>query len=235
MTIMAQDNIQEQINEINRKLDIVLEEVMAQRETRQSLEDLTADLTIVGNDVFKSTVEELETAGVELDSEAVKQLMLKMVRNVDTLNETFEMLESFSDLIKDVTPVIHQMGLDGINKMHEFEQKGYFEFLQESMKIVDNVVMHFSADDVKMLADNVVSILETVKGLTQPEMLRAINSGLVVYKSIQIRNVKEYSMWKAIRAMNSPEMKKGIGFMITFLQNITVEMEKVKSEQIFKN
>ena len=232
---MAQDNMQEQINEINRKLDLVLEEVMAQRETRQSLEDLTSDLTIVGNDVFKSTVTELENAGVELDGEAVKQLVLKLIRNVDTLNEMFEMLESFSDLIKDITPVVHQMGLDGINMMHEFEQKGYFEFLRESIKIIDNVVMHFTADDVKMLADNVVSILETVKGLTQPEMLRAINSGLVVYKSIQIRNVKEYSMWKAIRAMNSPEMKKGIGFMITFLQNITSEMEKVKSEQILNN
>ena len=67
---MAKDNMQEQINEINRKLDLVLDEVMAQRETRQSLEDLTSDLTIVGNDVFKSTVAELENAGVELDGEA---------------------------------------------------------------------------------------------------------------------------------------------------------------------
>jgi len=193
---MAKDNIQEQINEINRKLDIVLEEVMAQRETRQSIEDLTTDLTIVGKDVFKSTVTELDNAGVEIDGEAVKQLMLKMVRNVDTLNEMFEMLESANDLVKDVTPILHQMGLDGIHLMNEFEQKGYFEFMKEAMKIID--------------------------------MLKAINSGLVVYKSIEIDNVEEYSIWRAMKAMNSKEMKKGIGFMITFLQNIAKETEKVK-------
>ena len=141
---MAKDNIQEQINEINRKLDIVLEEVMAQKETRQSIEDLTTDLTIVGKDVFKSTVTELDNAGVEIDGEAVKQLMLKLVRNVDTLNEMFEMLESANDLVKDVTPILHQMGLDGIHLMNEFEQKGYFEFMKESMKIFDNIVTHFS-------------------------------------------------------------------------------------------
>ena len=226
---MAKDNIQEQINEINRKLDIVLEEVLAQRETRQSIEDLTTDLTIVGSDVFKSTVTELDNAGIEIDGEAVKQLMLKLVRNVDTLNEMFEMMESVNDLAKDVSPILHQMGLDGIHMMNEFEQKGYFEFMRETINIFDNVVTHFSAEDVRLLADNVVTILETVKNLTQPDMLKAINSGLIVYKSIEIEDVEEYSMWKAIRAMNSKEMKRGIGFMITFLQNIAKETEKAKA------
>ena len=207
----------------------MLEEVLAQRETRQSIEDLTSDLTIVGSDVFKSTVTELDNAGVEIDGEAVKQLLLKLVRNVDTLNEMFEMMESVNDLAKDVSPILHQMGLDGIHMMNEFEQKGYFEFMRETMNIFDNVVAHFSAEDVKLLADNVVTILETVKNLTQPDMLKAINSGLIVYKSIEIEDVEEYSMWKAIRAMNSKEMKRGIGFMITFLQNIAKETEKAKA------
>ena len=227
---MAKDNIQEQINDINRKLDIVLEEVLAQKETRQSIEDLTTDLTIVGKDVFKSTVSELENAGVELDGEAVKQLMLKLIRNVGTINEMFEMLESANDLVKDVSPILHQMGLDGIHMMNEFEQKGYFDFMREAMNIMDNVVEHFTVKDVRLLADNAVTILETVKNLTQPDMLKAINSGLIVYKSIEIEDVEEYSMWRAIKAMNSKEMKKGIGFMITFLQNIAKETEKAKQK-----
>ena len=223
---MAKDNIQEQINEINRKMDIILEEVMAQRETRQSIEDLTSDLTLVGTDVFKSTVTELENAGVELDGEAVKQLMLKLVRNVGTINEMMEMMESVNDLVKDVSPIIQQMGLDGIHMMHEFEEKGYFEYMKEAMKIFENITKHFSVDDVKMLADNSVTILETIKSLTQPEMLKAINSGLVVYKSIDVRGVPEYSLFKAMMAMNSKEMRRGIGFMITFLKNIARETDK---------
>ena len=223
---MANDNIQEQINDINRKLDLVLDEMMAQRETRQSIEDLTSDLTIVGTDFFKATVTELDNAGIELDGEAVKQLMFKLVRNVGTLNEMFEMMESVNDLVKDASPILHQMGLDGITMMNQFEQKGYFDFYREALNIMDNVVGHFSVEDVRLLADNVVTILETVKSLTQPDMLKAINSGLVVYKSIEVEDIEEYSIWKAIKAMNSKEMKRGIGFMITFLQNIAKETEK---------
>ena len=227
---MANDNIQGQINEINRKLDLVLEEMMAQRETRQSIEDLSSDLTIVGTDFFKATVTELDNAGIEVDGEAVKQLMFKLVRNVGTLNEMFEMMESVNDLVKDASPILHQMGLDGINMMNRFEQKGYFDFMREGMNIMDNVIEHFSVEDVRMLADNVVTILETVKSLTQPDMLKAINSGLVVYKSIEVEDIEEYSIWKAIKAMNSKEMRRGIGFMITFLQNIAKETEKKETK-----
>ncbi len=223
---MDNNNMQEQINEINRKLDLVLEEVMAQRETRQSIEDLTADLTIVGKDAFSSVVTELDNAGVELDGEAVKMLMLKFVRNIDTINEMFEMLESANDFLKDVSPVLHQMGLDGIKMMNEMEQKGYIDFFREGMNIMDNIVTHFSTDDVKLLADNIVTIMETVKELTQPDMLKAINSGVVVYKSIDVEDIPEYSMFKAMREMNSKEMRRGIGFMITFLKNIAHETEK---------
>jgi len=223
---MAKENIQEQINDINRKLDIVLEEVMAQKETRQSIEDLASDITLVGTDVFKSTVIELDNAGIELDGEAVKQLMLKMIRNVGTINEMFEMMESVNDLVKDVSPVLHQMGLDGIKLMNEMEQKGYIDFFKEGMNVVKNIVDHFSVDDVKELADSVVTILETVKSLTQPEMLKAMNSGLVVYKSIDVNSVPEYSLFKAAKAMNSKEMRRGLGFMITFLKNIARETDK---------
>ena len=227
---MANDNIQEQINEINRKLDIVLEEVMAQRATRQSIEDLTTDLSIIGKDVFKNTVVELENAGVELDGEAVKMLMLKLVRNIDTINQTFEMLESANDFVKDVTPILHQVGLDGIKLMHEFEQKGYFDFMRASMKIIDNIVTHYTEEDVKLLADNIVTIMETVKNLTQPEMLKAINNGLVVYRSIEVDDVEEVSLWKAMREMNSKEMRKSLGFLITFMKNIAAETNVARNK-----
>ena len=223
---MNEKNMQEQIDAMNRKLDLVLEELHAQREVRTDLSDLSADLYNVGKDMFGAAVTELDNAGVEIDGEAVKVLMLKIIRNIGTLNELFDMLESGYDLIRDISPVLHQIGLDGINAMHDLELKGYVDFVKESGKIIDNIVTHFSTEDVRLLADNVVTILETVKNLTQPEMLGAINNGVVVYKSLDVNNIPEYSLFKAARAMNSPELRKGLGFMITFLKNIATESEK---------
>lgn len=223
-------DVQEQINAINRKLDIVLEEIYVQKQKRQELEDLVTDLSIIGNDVFKASVYELDHAGVELDSEALKSLFFKLLRNVGTLNDMVEMMESASDLVKDVSPIIHQMGLQGISRMNELEQKGYIDFIKEIFSIADNVIQHFSKEDVRLLADNVVTILETVKNLTQPEMLGAMNNAVNIYKKIETNNIPEYSLWKAFKEMRSPEMRKGIGFMITFLKNIADESKNSPSK-----
>ncbi len=220
---MTDQDIQIKFDDINRKLDIVLEEVMAQKQSRQTVEDLVTDVSLIGTDMFKASVVELDNAGIELDAEALKQLAFKFIRNINTINELFEMLESANDLLKDVSPIIHQIGLDSIHKMNEFEQKGYFTFIAELGKMIDNIVTHFSAKDVKLLADNIVPMLEMVKNLTQPEMLKAFNNGINVYKSLDTENIPEYSLWKAFKELNSPEMKKGLGFMITFLKNIAKE------------
>ena len=216
-------NMQEQIDALNRKMDIILEEIYVQRQKRQEVEDLITDLSIIGNDLFKATVDELDHAGVEVDGEALKNLVFRLMRNIGNLNEILGMTESAVDLASDVAPILHQMGLDGINYMNELEKKGYFDFGKAVFEIIDNIVTHFTVEDVRLLADNIVTILETVKNLTQPEMLGAMNNAVSIYKKLDTHDIQEMSLWKALKELRSPEMKKGLGFMITFLKNVADE------------
>lgn len=217
---MSDTNIQAQIDALNRKMDLILEEVYAQREMRESMLDLADDAYIIGKDVFKNTVIQLDKAGVEIDPEAVAGIGLKLVGNIGTINEFLETLESINDFMKDVGPIVHQAGLDAIHKLHELEQKGYIDFFRELSRSLDNIVTHYTAEDVRALSDNVVFILETIRNLTQPDMLKAINNALLIYKNLDMENVEEYSLFKAMMEFRKPEMKKGIGFMITFLKKM---------------
>jgi uncharacterized protein YjgD (DUF1641 family) len=220
---MSEILIQSQIDEINHKLDIILEEVYAQKETRENLVDLIDDLTIVGKDFFRTTVVELDKAGIELDRDQLAVMILRAIRNIGSFNQLLETLESFNDLMKDMTPIIHQVGLDAINKMNELEQKGYIAFFKELSNVLDNVVTHYSTDDIKALSDNIVSILETIRNLTQPDMLKAMNNAVNVFKKLEMKDIPEYSMWKLIRELRDPELRKGIGLMVTFLKNLSRE------------
>ena len=129
--------------------------------------------------------------------------------------------ESLYDLMQDLGPVANEVIIDMIRKMHEFEQKGYFEFFSEITRAMDNIITHYSGEDVKLLADNVVTVMDTLKNITQPEMLQAMNNAVNVFQKLELDDIPEYSIWKAMKEMRSPEMKKGIGFMISFLKNLS--------------
>lgn len=227
---MAEKNIQTQIDEINSKLDFILEEIYEQKQARENINDLVQDVSIIGTDVFKTTVVQLDKAGVEIDGEVISNMGLKLLRNLENFNELLETLESAQDLVRDLSPIIHQVGLDAIHKMNELEQKGYIDFIKELTSIVDNIVTHFSTEDVRALADNIVTILETVKNLTQPDMLQAVNNAVMIFKNLDPTDVPEYSMWKLMKEFRSKEMRRGLGIMITFLKRMAAE-ESTENKQ----
>ncbi len=217
------NSIQIQIDDLHRKMDVLLEYVNKQRLNSEVVEDLIADVSIIGKDVYDSTVEELENREVEINPEELTELGISFLRNIKNFNMMIGTFESMVDLSKEVGPIANEMIIDFQKKLGEFEDKGYFDFFSEMTKIADNIVTHFSKEDVKMLADNIVPILETVKGITQPQMMSSITNAIKVYGSLEMDNIPEYSVWKLMREMNSPETKRAIGFMMTFLKNLSTK------------
>lgn len=221
-------NLEDKLNAVNGKLDTILEELNFQRNRRDQVEDLVKDVSLIGKDLFETTVNRLDKAGVEINGYDLEKLVLKIARNVKTFNILLDTFESGNDLFKDLSPVIRQMGLDLINKLHNLEEKGYFIFFRELLSIIDKIITHFTIDDLKSLADNIVTILETIKNLTQPDMLKAVNDAIAIYKNLETENVKEISMLKALRMMNSKDGKKAMGFIMTFLINVAKNSEQNK-------
>ena len=221
-------NIQIQIDELNAKLDIILDHVNSQRLKSQSVDDLVADFSIIGKDMYDSAVAELEDRSIEIDPEDVKMIALKLSRNIRNINGVLDTFESASDFLKDASPIMNEMIIDTIKKLHEFDQKGYFEFISEAGAIVDNIVTHFTREDIQLLADNIVTILETVKNLTQPDVLRSIDNAVKMYSNLEMESVPSYSIWKVMRELNKPEMKKGLGFMVTFMKNMAKENTNIQ-------
>ena len=182
---MAEKDLQKQINEINEKLDEILACATQQRLRSAMLDDLLSDLSIVGKDAFRSTVTELEKQGIELNVDDLKYLSFKIIKNLDKFTNTVSAFESVYDLLHDISPVAREVIIDFIKKLHELEQKGYFSFFAEILKILDNVV--------------------------------------ITYQKMDHVNIPEYSVWKVMKELRKPEMKKNIGFLMTFLKNLFAE------------
>ena len=187
---MTEKDIQEQISELNRKMDLVLESVEQQKRNREELDDLVEDLSIVARDAFKNTVVMLDKSQIDVDNSDIPMLLIKILQNVGTFHEMLEMLESVRDFMKDISPVLHQVGLDAVNKMNELDQKGYFD-----------------------------EIAGIIRNLTQPGLLTSLNRTTKAIASIRMDDkLDNKSLFGIVKQLNSPDVRKSLSFALRLVE-----------------
>lgn len=215
----TETNLQEQIDLINSKLDRVLEFVEHQHLKREEFDDLVEDVSIVAKDVFKNTVQTLDKAGIELDTCGLECLLIKMLRNMGTFMEMLDMLESFRDFLKDATPIFHQMGLDAIEKFHEFERKGYIDFVIQLGNVAEKFMQSFTAEDLRRIADNTDQIAGMIRNVTDPDLLAALNrSSRILAETKMDDRLDDRSWWKIAMKMKSPEVRRSVSYSLRLLE-----------------
>jgi len=217
---MAENNIQIQIDQINHKLDLILEEAELQKQNREVVTDLVDDLAIVGKDAFNGMVDSLDNAGIEVDGDEFNHLLLNLIRNVSNMNMLFSTLENITDLVKDFSPIIKQIGIDATEKFNELDRKGYFEVLNQLASASDKIMAKYSRADIENLSGNIVNLMDTIMAIADPVVMEKMNFFVRTFKEMDNEPVQEYSIWKVMREMNKPELKRTIGFMMTFLRKL---------------
>jgi len=216
-----EQNIQEQIDLINSKLDRVLEFVEHQHLRREELDDLVEDVSIVAKDAFKHTVETLDKAGIELDTCSLECLLIKVAGNLGTFMQMLDMLESFRDFMQDVTPVLHQAGLDAVEKFHEFERKGYIDFVMQLGRVAGKFMETFTAEDLRRIESNMDNITGMLKNLTDPDLLKALNRSSQALKMVKMDDKQDdLSLWRIAMKLKSPEIRKSISYSIRLIEAI---------------
>jgi len=213
--------IQNQINELTQKVDLLLQYVTEQRLKSEVIDDFIADAAIVGKDVFRSTVEELDKQGCDMDPEELKYLAFKLMKNLKNFSKMIELFESTVDFLHDVSPVINEVGVDVIKKMNTFEQKGYFDYLKQIMQLMSQMQKQFTVDDIKNLSSNTETIFSIFKKFTDKEFLNSINHTATVLSTVKIDDTLDNkSYFKLMKEMNSPEVRKSFSFLLRIIKEI---------------
>lgn len=228
----------DQLAEINRKLDLMTQSMLAlgrqvnflleqadnNRRRLQSLDDLLADLSPVVKDMYCAAEEQLEQMQQFVQLEDVLALAKRLARNTRNFNELLDYLESAQDFVRDAAPLTKEMMTEATDTLSTLESKGYFGFVRQGAYVVDQVVTSFSEDDVKQLGDNVVLILNTVKALTQPEMMNLVNGltqGWHEAGAEAETGKLDTSLLGLMRQLRDPEVRRGLAITLATLRRVS--------------
>ncbi len=184
--------MQQQITELNQKVDLLLEYITEQRQKRQVWDDLADDLYRVGNDAFKTAVKEFDDRGVELDMDQVKLMIFSFLKNIETFNTLLTMLQSATDFVKDASPIVKEVIIDLTYEMDRLEKAGVFDSLKTILQNISNpqflqtvahitTVLNNTKPDEKL--DN-KSLFKIMKEMRSPEVRRGLSYGLRIIKEL---------------------------------------------------
>ncbi len=220
----------EQTAELERKIDalseqvaFLAEEARLNRQRRQRWEDLQNDVMPIAGEamiVLSNELEELDVKVADLTA-----LLRRLVKAAPVLDRALGQVEMYSELAHDVMPLGGEAMEFAVSRLANLGEKGYFTFAQGAMQVADRIVTGFTEDDIEQLGDNIVLILQTVKEMTQPEIMAALHR-MIEAVQIQQRHIaaessEPPSFFQIVKQMRDPEIRRGIARGLNTLRAVS--------------
>ena len=201
------------------KLDYITRAYDEQRQRQEEFNELKNDLIPVANHMIKLSIDELAEIGTDFQAEDLLFLLKRLLRDTHLLVGLLNSLESTMELVDETSRIGQQVFNQAVMSLDRLEREGYFTFAQSGWRIVERIVNEFSEEDIDALGDNVVTILTTVRNLTQPEIMNLTNNAI---QAIQDEPVSDgdISVWALVRDLNDPQVRKGMARLLNMLKVI---------------
>jgi uncharacterized protein YjgD (DUF1641 family) len=217
--------------ELNQKIDFLTaqvaylnEQAQAAERKRSERDELVRDLTPIATQAFRLSIEQLEEIQEYIDLGYLLRLLKRLLRNGRNLERMLDQLESVMELASTIGPLADDAFFKLMNTMAEMEQKGYFSFARGGMEIMDNIITSFSEEDVRHLGDNVVLILNTVKDMTQPEIMNFVRNTLMVAEQ-EIDKPVDISYRGLVGQVRDPAVRRGLALTMRVLRVIGAQAD----------
>ena len=225
MTVNTDANISELNEKIDRltvQVEFLTEQAIESKRRRQGWDELLADVTPLASDVYGLAVRQLAEVDQYVSIEDLGHLAKRLMRNTSNLEKMLDQLESLMDAFAEIQPITGDVVLKVMEALNDFEQRGYFEFAQAGLRVIDNVVTSFTAEDADALGENVVLILQAVREMTQPEvMLMLRNTASGVREQEVPEDVSLFSLFKQMR---EPAVKRGLARALGALRTVSGDL-----------
>lgn len=134
-------------------------------------------------------------------------------------------LEPLRDLAAEIGVLAGPVMASVTDRVAALEQRGHLAFARSSLGVLDRIVTAFDEEDVEALGDNVVLILETLRDLTQPEILQLLQrtASAAQGQARDRTDERPPSTFALLRQLRDAEVRRGLARMIDLLRSVGSE------------
>ncbi len=215
--IQALEMANNEQDSLHKKLDYLVSQAEIQVQRQQEFDELKNDLVPIANHLIKLSIDELAEVGAEFSLEDILFLLKRLLRDTHLLVNLLDRIEGMVELSDELQVMTRQVFQQATLELDRLERKGYFAFARSSWKIVERIVEEFDEQDVNALGDNIVTILSTVRNLTQPEIMAMTNHALQALQETPAPE-KNISLISLVRDLSDPKVRKGLARLLNLVR-----------------
>lgn len=205
---------------VEERLAAIQRELAALSRMREEIEDLRADLTRIGKDLLAAACEELEGVACLTRRGEFVTLLRNLLCHTGNFNRLLLYLESGMDFLDDATPVARQAFQDLVQTLDRLDQRGWFDFVWELLRLADDVVGQLSAEDLRRLRENLPRLVRAFRCLLQPSTIDLLERAAASLEE-SARTVPEAaSLFRLLRELNTPEARRTLSLAVGFAQRM---------------
>jgi hypothetical protein len=169
--------------ELHQKLDALAAQVQylaeQAKQERQARDELFDTLMPILNDALRLTGKQLAEVQADVQLPDLVRLLKRLARNRQNIERLLDLIEASFEFTDVLAPVGNEVFAKLIAGLSEAERRGYFVFARGGLRVLDEIVTSFGEEDIKQLGDNIVLILQTIKQMTQPEVMNFLRRTIV--------------------------------------------------------
>jgi uncharacterized protein YjgD (DUF1641 family) len=211
------------LDAMNARMEVMAEQVAEAAAAREQWAELIETLIPVSRDAMGMATRELAELEQDVTIDDVTRFARTSARSVPQLTSLMGQLGSFSELGAEVTSISGAGVAKLTDVLQAAEDKGYFMFAREGAAIADKIVTTYSEDDVRALGDNVVTILNAVKELTQPEVMALLNRTALTIQEVEDTPMEPPGMLALVKSMRDPQTRRGLARVLSMLHTVGEE------------
>lgn len=162
-----------------------------------------------------------EVADTPVTGERLDRIEARLELLLDHAERRDAELEPLRDLAAEVG-VLAGPAMDTVtHRFADLQDRGYVAFARSSGQVVERIMTSFDEDDVEALGDNVVLMLETLRDLTQPEVLRLLRqtAGSVGHHDTPDHGTPP-STFALLKQLRDPEVRRGLDRLLGLVRTV---------------
>ena len=179
---------------LHKKLDYLTEQLEAQRQQQEGMNELMHDAIPVVNHMIKLSIDELAEIGTDFQLEDLTFLLKRVLRDTRMLVGLLDQVEAVAELAEEGQVmgkrIFHQVTME----LDRLEREGYFGFTRAGMSVADRLVHEVKAEDVEALGNRMVDVMkeEVPEKISLFDLLRAMGDPKVrrgLYRSMNLLKI----------------------------------------------